>query len=575
VPDVNASGLRPGEIKIEGLGKRYWFRSLAKDADDADSPAGDEDEDEGDSFFRRRRSIPVWALRDITCHIQPGERVAIIGANGSGKSTFVRILSRTLPPSEGVVEGAGIAIPFAALKRPLNPYMSGLENLRLMADLLNIPSNHLEERLADLIKFSELGPLAREKVTRYSSGSFARLSMAMGLFVDAHIYLVDDDVKVGDENYKTKFLARYAEKVQSGVTLIYASNNLGQVRVHCQRAIWLQRGNMVADGDVDSVLQQFLMYGEDLIKAQSLAAPGPGGLEKAEQAEVEAPGAEKAEQEEGEAPAAEIAPVKISALQAITAEQLEPLDDWFEAEQQAEAAWQDALENWRRTIEPNENVSRVSGSKGCNYARVRGLRYLNRDGATYRAFPGETLVLEAQLDTFIDAIEISVRLDLQHDDTLVFVAEPLLPFMARFADAYVVRVELPGDMLGHANAVMNYQFVTRMLFKAKNKPPELIVTSSPLKLKGHARFAFEAKRAGKGYPATSIVKPTPPFLGWRPRPAPETGKGPVPSESENFDRGPAFRPRLKWAAYRIVTPQTGEGEETAQAPVADQVVIAR
>ena len=569
MPDVNTSGLRPGEIKIEGLGKRYWFRS--KNADDADSSAGDEDEGEGDSFFRRRLKIPVWALKDITCHIQPGEGVAVIGANGSGKSTFIRILSRTLPPSEGVVEGAGIVIPFAALKSPLNPYMSGLENLRLMADLLNIPSNHLEERMADLIKFSELGPLAREKVTRYSSGSFARLSMAMGLFVDAHIYLVDDDVKVGDENYRKKFLARYAEKVQSGVTLIYASNNLGQMRVHCQRAIWLQRGNMVADGTVDSVLQQFLMYGEDLIKAQSR---GAGEQEKDEQEEVEAPGAEKADQ--GKVEALGIAPVKASALRAVTIEQLEPLDDWFEAEQQAAAAWQDVLENWRQTIEPNESAGggTVKGGEGCDYATVRGQRYLNTDGSTYRAYPGETLVLELQLDTFIDAVEISVRLDLQHDDTLVFVAEPLLPFMARIAGAYVVRVELPGDMLGHTNALMIYRLVTRVLFKAKNKPPGLIVTSSLLKLKGHVRFAFEAKRAGKGYRATSIVKPTPPFLGWQPGLVRETGKGPMPSESEDFDRGPAFRPRLKWAAYRIVTPQTEEAEGPTQTSVADHVVMA-
>ena len=569
MPDVNTSGLRPGEIKIEGLGKRYWFRS--KDADDADGFADDEDEGDGDSFFRRRLKIPVWALKDITCHIQPGEGVAIIGANGSGKSTFIRILSRTLPPSEGVVEGAGIVIPFAALKSPLNPYMSGLENLRLMADLLNIPSNHLEERLADLIKFSDLGPLARERVTRYSSGSFARLSMAMGLFVDAHIYLVDDDVKVGDENYRKKFLARYAEKVQSGVTLIYASNNLGQMRVHCQRAIWLQRGNMVADGTVDSVLQQFLMYGEDLIKAQSR---GAGEQEKDEQEEVEAPGAEKADQ--GKVEALGIAPVKASALRAVTIEQLEPLDDWFEAEQQADAAWQDVLENWRQTIEPNESAGggTVKGGEGCDYATVRGQRYLNTDGSTYRAYPGETLVLELQLDTFIDAVEISVRLDLQHDDTLVFVAEPLLPFLARSAGAYVVRVELPGDMLGHTNALMIYKLVSRVLFKAKNKPPGLIVTSSLLKLKGHARFAFEAKRSGKGYRATSIVKPTPPFLGWQPGPVRETGKGPMPSESEDFDRGPAFRPRLKWTVYRIVTPQTEEADGPTQTSVADQVVMA-
>jgi ABC-2 type transport system ATP-binding protein len=569
VSEVETSELRPGEIKIEGLGKRYCFRSLAKDADDADTLTAEEDEEEGYSFARRRR-VDIWALRDVTCQIQPGERVAIVGANGSGKSTLIRILSRTLPPSEGMIEGAGIVIPFAALKSPLNPHMSGIENLRMLARLLNIPSDHFEERLPELIEFSELGLLAREKVTRYSSRSFARLSMAMGLFVDAHIYLVDDDVKVGDDKYRAKFMARYVEKVQSGVTLIYASNNLGLMRAHCQRGILLQRGKMVADGDVDSVLQQFLMYGEDLNGAQSPAARVLGNLEKDEEERVEPLGEDRVEKEHVSGPG--VAPLKTCTLQVVAPEQLEPLNEWAEAERHAEAAWQGALEKLHRTIEPNENASggTVKGTEGCSYAELRGVRYLNGDGARYHALPSETLVLELQLETFTDAVEVSVRLELQHKGTLVLVAEPLLPFTALIAGAYIVRVELPGDMLGHANALMIYQIVTRVLFKAKNSSPALIIARCPLKLKGHVRFAFEAKRAGKGFSATSIVKPTPPFLGWQPSLAPETDEG-----GEDFDRDPALRPRLKWAIYRIVTPQTADAEESTQTSGADKLVLAR
>ena len=101
---MGASKLRRGEIKIEGLGKRYWFRSDAPEEDEQQEEEEDLDDDErasrGFNFFFGRRA-EIWALRDLFCHIEPGDRVAVIGVNGSGKSTLIRILSRTLPPSEG------------------------------------------------------------------------------------------------------------------------------------------------------------------------------------------------------------------------------------------------------------------------------------------------------------------------------------------------------------------------------------------------------------------------------------------------------------------------------------------
>ena len=108
--------MRRGEIKIEGLGKRYWFRSDARREgdDEQDDEADDEEEEEegdrGRFYFGPR--IEMWALRDLFCHIEPGERIAVIGVNGCGKTTLVRILSRTLPPTEGTVEGVGTVIPF-------------------------------------------------------------------------------------------------------------------------------------------------------------------------------------------------------------------------------------------------------------------------------------------------------------------------------------------------------------------------------------------------------------------------------------------------------------------------------
>ena len=256
--------LRRGEIKIEGLGKRYWFRSDARREgdDEQDDEADDEEEEEGGDrgrfYFGPR--IEMWALRDLFCHIEPGERIAVIGVNGCGKTTLVRILSRTLPPTEGTVEGVGTVIPFEALSGPLSGENSGCDNLRMIAKLLRLPLDRLEERLPEIREFSELGALANEKVARYSSKSFNRLSLAMALCMDADIYLVDDGLNVPDSIFNKKFVEKFTEVLNRNRTLIYASNNLNELKRYCQRALWLDRGKVVADGEFDSIVELYLSH---------------------------------------------------------------------------------------------------------------------------------------------------------------------------------------------------------------------------------------------------------------------------------------------------------------------------
>ena len=258
--------MRRGEIKIEGLGKRYWFASDAPDEEEEkeeDEEARFDDEAEGRSrglgfFFGRRAEI--WALRDLFCRVQPGERVAVIGGNGSGKSTLIRVLSRTLPPSEGTIEGAGSVVPFAALAGPISTERTGCDNLRMIARLLGLPLGRLEERLPEIIDFSELGALAREKVCRYSSKSFLRLSLAMALCMDADIYLIDDGLSAPDAIYHAKVKAKFAEILDRNRTLIFASNNLHELRQHCRRALWLEGGKLVADGDIEVIAEKYLTH---------------------------------------------------------------------------------------------------------------------------------------------------------------------------------------------------------------------------------------------------------------------------------------------------------------------------
>ncbi len=257
--------MRRGELRIEGLGKRYWFRSTAPTEEEEEQDNEEDDDDDGGgggpqsgfaSLFGRRAEI--WALRDLFCHIEPGQRVAVIGANGAGKSTLIRILSRTLPPSEGTVEGAGMLVPFAALTGPLSDQQTGCENLRMLARLLALSPVALEDHLSEIIEFSELGALAHEQVFRYSSRSFARLALAMALCIDADIYVIDDGFGGGDQIYQMKVQAKFQEVLDRNRTLIFASNNLRELKLYCRRALWLDGGKLVADGDFDTVAEQYL-----------------------------------------------------------------------------------------------------------------------------------------------------------------------------------------------------------------------------------------------------------------------------------------------------------------------------
>ena len=256
--------MRRGEIKIEGLGKRYWFRSEAprEEDDEEQDPdeADDEEEQDNRSGFYFGPRTEVWALRDLFCHIEPGERIAIIGVNGCGKTTLIRILSRTLPPTEGTVEGVGSVIPFSALAGPISGQRAGWDNLRMIARLLGLPLDRLEERLPEITEFSELGALAREKVLRYSSKSFNRLSLAMALLMEADIYLIDDGLSAPDPIYHKKVVKKFTEVLNQNRTLIFASNNLAELKRYCRRAIWLDRGKLVADGEFDTIVKQYLSH---------------------------------------------------------------------------------------------------------------------------------------------------------------------------------------------------------------------------------------------------------------------------------------------------------------------------
>jgi homopolymeric O-antigen transport system ATP-binding protein len=539
--------LRPGEVRIDGLGKRYWFRSsgdsLERDEPFADAEADEDleaEETSAFSLFRRRKE--TWALRDVTCHIRPGERVGIVGANGAGKSTLIRILSRTLPPSEGRVEGAGVVVPFAALKKPLSLQNDGCDNLRMLARLLGIPLDHLEQRLPAIIEFSELGALAHEKVGRYSDGSFSRLSMAMGLLIDADIYLIDDIFKVGDEVYRLKFEQKFAETVRRDVTVIFASNALDKLRHYCRRGLWLDQGRLVADDSLDAVIRRFLTKNDEVIEYDATAAKEAGADEK--------------KTELADKGSTEHSFVSVSDAVTIPADRLQPVPEWQAQVASAEKDWETALGRWREKIRHREilPVRSVELPEKSTLGTLRTLWCLNSEGhPIHNSLPGETLFAELVVETFKRDVTVAVRLELDAPPTLVFIAEPLVPLQAAEPGIFLFRAEIDGGWFAHCFDTALYKLRTRIVFKSSDVR-EMATATVRFNVRGDVRYSFDEQRMAYGGPATVIVQPAPAYLI-----APEDAQPSEPfvdspepaTRRQMIDRRPVLRPRLNWMVYRV------------------------
>ena len=551
----HGDALLPGEIRIRNLGKKFGMKPLPfEDVFDLDEDEGGEQEPDEDAEedVVEGEAGERWALRNVNLHIRPGQHVAIVGANGSGKSTLIRILARTLPPSEGVVEGAGLVIPFRALKSPVNPRASGCDNLRTMARLLQIPLDRLEERLPDIIAFSGLGQMAYERVNRYSQRSFSRLSMAMGLFMDADIYLIDDGIGVGDEVYRLKFQDRFLEVIGDNVTLVYASNGLGQLRACCGRGVWLHRGHLVADGEVNSVIQRFTSKSDELVELDDLAqAPSSD--------EVHAPVADDLRR----------------TSYTIPEEWLEPMEDWAREAARAESSWNKVIERWRSKLRPTDlsNTGTMDITGRCTLAAIHALWCLNSQAhPVRRILPGESLYVQLHVETFEPDVTIFVRLELDEVPTLVLVAEPLVPFRAAEPGQFLFRAKIDSNLLAQSFDSVMHKLRTRVLFEDKSSEKrEMINATVRYDLRGDVRFAFDERRHLLGHPMTSILQPAPSFVqppkGFED--ADEFSRAHKPmNRLQILNRRPAIRPRLDWMVYRVrpaeahVAPPPGQLETT-------------
>jgi len=206
------------------------------------------------------RREAFWALRDVSFTVEQGEMLGIIGSNGAGKSTVLKLISRIIEPTSGDIEVNGRIGALLELGAGFHPDLSGRENIYLNGSILGLNRHEIDCRLDQIIDFAELERFIDMPVKHYSSGMRMRLGFSIASHIDPQILLIDEVLAVGDENFQHKCLDHIMEMRRRGITICFVSHGLGQVRRLCSRAIWLNAGTIQAEGEVNNVVSAYLRY---------------------------------------------------------------------------------------------------------------------------------------------------------------------------------------------------------------------------------------------------------------------------------------------------------------------------
>ncbi len=206
---------------------------------------------------RRVNHRDLWALRGVTLSVRKGEIFGIIGRNGAGKSTLLKSIARVLRPTEGRVWVKGRVAPLLEIGAGFHPELTGRENVYLNATMLGHSRREIEARFWEIVEFAELGDFIDAPLRTYSTGMMARLGFAVATAWEPEILIVDEILAVGDEAFRRKCQARMEQFRQNGATVLLVSHNLAQVQAICERAAWLDRGEVRALGPAADVVRRY------------------------------------------------------------------------------------------------------------------------------------------------------------------------------------------------------------------------------------------------------------------------------------------------------------------------------
>ncbi len=200
----------------------------------------------------------IWALRDVSFTVSPGEVIGVIGKNGAGKSTLLKILSRITYPTGGLVELNGRVSSLLEVGTGFHPELTGRENVYLNGTILGMTKVEIDKKFDEIVEFSGISKFIDTPVKFYSSGMGVRLAFSVAAHLEPEILLIDEVLSVGDAAFQKKSLGKMEEVSQQGRTVLFVSHNMGAVRSLCSRALLLESGALLKDDDVDSVINTYL-----------------------------------------------------------------------------------------------------------------------------------------------------------------------------------------------------------------------------------------------------------------------------------------------------------------------------
>lgn len=200
----------------------------------------------------------IWALKDVSCEIKHGEVVGIIGRNGSGKSTFLKILSRITKPTEGYADVYGRIGSLLEVGTGFHPELSGRENIYLNGAILGMKRAEINRKFDEIVDFAEIEKFIDTPVKRYSSGMYVRLAFAVAAHLEPELLVIDEVLAVGDAQFQKKCLGKMREVGQAGRTVLFVSHNMSVIQTLCKRVIVLNHGRVIVDKDAATAVHAYL-----------------------------------------------------------------------------------------------------------------------------------------------------------------------------------------------------------------------------------------------------------------------------------------------------------------------------
>jgi len=259
----------PIAISINGLGKRYRLGSYLPTGGTLRGWLSDRLSTGARPAAREKGARYIWAIKDLTLDVPAGSVIGIIGRNGVGKSTLLKILSRITDPTEGSAELYGKVASLLEVGTGFHGELTGRENIYLNGAISGMTRAEVDRRFDEIVTFSELEQFLDTPVKRYSSGMYVRLGFAVAAHLDPDILLVDEVLAVGDLSFQRRCLNRMNDVAQTGRTVIFVSHQMTAIRRLCTRTIWLEAGRIKDFGPTGEVVARY--------ESESLGGAAPGG----------------------------------------------------------------------------------------------------------------------------------------------------------------------------------------------------------------------------------------------------------------------------------------------------------